>query len=97
MADPEEAVADAVFAQAFIPRRLEEVVHFERDHARLQAGTDTEGIYFTSIAGGEEGWGVWAGGKRGRRAGSERRRRKLEGKSGWKGSVGAGPAGLASG
>ncbi|GFR47397.1 hypothetical protein Agub_g9114, partial [Astrephomene gubernaculifera] len=48
---PEEEVAEAVFHQAFIPRRLEEVVHFERDHERLQRGKDTEGIYYTTITG----------------------------------------------
>ncbi|KAG2443598.1 hypothetical protein HXX76_001949 [Chlamydomonas incerta] len=48
----EEEVAEAVFHQAFIPRCLEEVVNFERDHARLQAGgKDTEGIYFQAITG----------------------------------------------
>ncbi|PNH03150.1 Serine/threonine-protein kinase RIO1 [Tetrabaena socialis] len=46
-----DEVADAVFTQAFIPRRLEDVVHFERDHARLQQGGNTEGIYFTTITG----------------------------------------------
>ena len=39
----EEEVADAVFAQAYIPRKLEEVMHYERDHARLAAGKDTGG------------------------------------------------------
>ncbi|GLC41017.1 hypothetical protein PLESTM_001146700 [Pleodorina starrii] len=49
---PEEEVAEAVFHQAFIPRRLEEVVNFERDHERLQrGGKDTEGIYYTTITG----------------------------------------------
>ncbi|PNW73992.1 hypothetical protein CHLRE_13g580900v5 [Chlamydomonas reinhardtii] len=49
---PEEEVAEAVFHQAFIPRCLEEVVNFERDHARLQAGgKETEGIYFQAITG----------------------------------------------
>lgn len=53
---PEEEVAEAVFHQAFIPRCLEEVVNFERDHARLQAGgKETEGIYFQAIT-GASGW-----------------------------------------
>lgn len=41
-------MADAVFAQAFIPRRLEEVMHYERDQERAQkAGTgNLEGIYY---------------------------------------------------
>ena len=33
----EEEVAERVWAQAHIPRKLEEVVHYERDHAALQA------------------------------------------------------------
>lgn len=36
----EEQVADRVFEQAYIPRRLEEVQEYERDHDRL-AGGDT--------------------------------------------------------
>ncbi|GIL77701.1 hypothetical protein Vretimale_6760 [Volvox reticuliferus] len=49
---PEEEVAAAVFHQAYIPRRLEEVVNFERDHERLQrGGKETEGIYYTTITG----------------------------------------------
>ena len=47
----EEEVAERVWAQAFIPKKLEEVAHYERDHARLQQGTDTEGIYFQALAG----------------------------------------------
>lgn len=47
----EEEVAEKVWAQAHIPKKLEEVVHFERDHERLQSGTDTEGIYYQAIAG----------------------------------------------
>lgn len=34
----EEEVEEAVFAQAFIPRRLEEVAHYERDREALAAG-----------------------------------------------------------
>jgi RIO kinase 1 len=38
-------VAAAVFQQAFIPRKLDEVTHYERDHDRLAAG-QSEGIYY---------------------------------------------------
>lgn len=34
----EEEVEDAVFAQSFIPRKLEEVAHYERDREALAAG-----------------------------------------------------------
>lgn len=34
----EEQVADRVFEQAYIPRRLEEVQEYERDHDRLAGG-----------------------------------------------------------
>lgn len=47
----EEEVAERVWAQAYIPKKLEEVVHYERDHERLQSGRDTEGIYYQSVAG----------------------------------------------
>lgn len=40
---PEQEVAERVFQQAYIPKKLEEVVHYERDHERLQAGTNTGG------------------------------------------------------
>jgi RIO kinase 1 len=39
-------VADAVFQQAFIPRKLDEVTHYERDRDRLAAGHSSEGIYY---------------------------------------------------
>ena len=56
----EEEVADAVFAQAYIPRKLEEVMHYERDHARLSAGKDTGGPEWGGrgrVGGeGERGW-----------------------------------------
>jgi transketolase len=42
----EAEVADAVFQQAFIPRKLDEVTHFERDRERLAAGHSSEGIYY---------------------------------------------------
>ncbi len=60
----EEEVAERVWAQAHIPRKLEEVVHYERDHAALQAaaaaraaggaggaGNDVEGVYYQAFAG----------------------------------------------
>ncbi|KAK2080313.1 hypothetical protein QBZ16_000166 [Prototheca wickerhamii] len=48
----EAALADAVWAQAFIPKKLEEVTHYERDHDRLQeGGGNAEGIYFQTMAG----------------------------------------------
>jgi len=50
----EEEVAEKVWAQAYIPKKLEEVVNFERDHERLQSGTNTEGIYYQAIAGMKE-------------------------------------------
>ncbi|KAL4859577.1 Serine/threonine-protein kinase RIO1 [Chlorella vulgaris] len=47
----EQEVSDAVFAQAYIPKKLDDVANPERDHARLAAGTDTEGIYYQALAG----------------------------------------------
>ncbi|GAX85066.1 hypothetical protein CEUSTIGMA_g12486.t1 [Chlamydomonas eustigma] len=49
----EEQLADRVFAQAFIPRCLDEVTHYERDQQRVQAaGTgNVEGIYYQTITG----------------------------------------------
>lgn len=49
----EDEVAEAVFAQAFIPKRLDEVIHYERDHDKLQAskGQQVEGIYYQNITG----------------------------------------------
>ena len=49
----EEEAAQAVFAGAFIPRRLDEVAHFERDAARLADGRNTEGIYWQTVTGME--------------------------------------------
>ena len=46
----EEEVDEEVFRQAYIPRSLDEVAHFERDHSRLQAG-QRDGIYFQTITG----------------------------------------------
>lgn len=47
----EEAAAAHVFLNSYIPRRLDEVAHFERDAARLAAGGEIEGIYFQSVTG----------------------------------------------
>lgn len=47
----EEEVAEKVWAQAYIPKKLDEVIHFERDHERLRKGEDSEGIYYQAIAG----------------------------------------------
>jgi len=44
-------VDDAVFSQAYIPRKLEEVMHYERDHERAQQGGKVEGIFYQSILG----------------------------------------------
>lgn len=46
----EEQVDEAVFQQAFIPRKLEEVEHFERDSERLVRG-ESKDIYFQTITG----------------------------------------------
>ena len=43
-----------MFQQAFIPRRLEEVTHYERDRDRLAAGGSSEGIYYQAITGMKE-------------------------------------------
>ena len=50
----EEEVAEKVWAQAYIPKKLEEVVHFERDHERIQKGENVDGIYYQAIAGMKE-------------------------------------------
>jgi hypothetical protein len=66
-----------VFQQAFIPRKLDEVTHFERDRERLAAGHSSEGIYYQVrptpgysccalvmcvVAGGFVSWGGRGGG-----------------------------------
>ena len=43
--------ANLVFKGSFIPRRLDEVAHFERDAARIATGGDTEGIYYQTVTG----------------------------------------------
>lgn len=46
----EEQVDEAVFQQAFIPRKLNEVEHFERDSERLIRGENKD-IYFQTLTG----------------------------------------------
>jgi microcompartment protein CcmK/EutM len=46
----EKQVDEAVFQQAFIARKLEEVEHFERDAQRLREGENRD-IYFTTLTG----------------------------------------------
>lgn len=41
-ADEEEGLADRVFEQAYIPRRLEEIKEYERDHDRLTSELATQ-------------------------------------------------------
>ena len=50
--DDAAAASDAVFAAAYIPRRLLDVADHERDHDRLAAGGGAaEGIYYQALAG----------------------------------------------
>jgi RIO kinase 1 len=57
----EAEVNEAVFRQAYIPRKLEEVVHFERDARLLQSGA-REGMYFQTITGmAQDGSGAATG------------------------------------
>ena len=46
-----DETANLVFKGSFIPRRLDEVTHFERDAARIATGGDTEGIYYQTVTG----------------------------------------------
>lgn len=50
-ADAEDETANLVFKGSFIPRRLDEVTHFERDAARIATGGNTEGIYYQTVTG----------------------------------------------
>ncbi|KAI5074690.1 hypothetical protein GOP47_0010651 [Adiantum capillus-veneris] len=50
----ESEVAEAVFAQSFIPRTLDQVKDYERDMQRISSGKDTEGIYYQTIIGLKE-------------------------------------------
>jgi len=48
------AVEDAVFRQAYLPKRMDEVVHYERDQHKLQAvaqGAQVEGLYYGAVVG----------------------------------------------
>lgn len=48
----EEEVEESVFQQAYIPRNLEEVDDYERDHQRLaDGGARVEGIYYQAMNG----------------------------------------------
>lgn len=47
----EDEIAESVFVQSFIPRRLTEVRNYERDIDRLKSDKDTEGIYYQTITG----------------------------------------------
>ena len=47
----DDETANLVFKGSFIPRRLDEVAHFERDAARIASGGDTEGIYYQTVTG----------------------------------------------
>ncbi|GFH17689.1 RIO kinase [Haematococcus lacustris] len=60
----EDEVSAAVFQQAFIPKCLDEVIHYERDHDKLQAsnGKHVEGIYYQAMTGFAQGANGSAGG-----------------------------------
>lgn len=49
--DPDEEADAAVFQQAYIPRCLDEVAHYERDHDRITKGQGTDGVYLQTISG----------------------------------------------
>eukprot|EP00798_Chlamydomonas_sp_ICE-L_P018874 gene18874-25432_t len=50
--NPDEGIEAAIFQQAFIPRTLEEVVHYERDHKAMTTGTGPkEHIFYQGITG----------------------------------------------
>eukprot|EP00245_Coleochaete_scutata_P005255 TRINITY_DN1867_c0_g1_i1.p1 TRINITY_DN1867_c0_g1~~TRINITY_DN1867_c0_g1_i1.p1 ORF type:complete len:721 (-),score=201.39 TRINITY_DN1867_c0_g1_i1:39-2201(-) len=49
--EAEDEVAEAVFAQAFIPRTLNQVEDYEKDASRIAKGENTEGIYYQTITG----------------------------------------------
>ena len=50
----EEEIAEAIFAQSFIPRTLDQVKYFEKDIDRITNGNNTEGIYYQTIMGLKE-------------------------------------------
>lgn len=48
----EEEVEESIFQQAYIPRNLEEVDDYERDHQRLEdGGAAAQGIYYEAMSG----------------------------------------------
>ncbi|RWR87056.1 serine/threonine-protein kinase RIO1-like protein isoform X2 [Cinnamomum micranthum f. kanehirae] len=47
----EDEIAESVFVQSFIPRRLTEVKNYEQDIDRITSDRDTEGIYYQTITG----------------------------------------------
>lgn len=60
----EAQVADAVFAQSYIPKKLDDVMHYERDHARLSSGKDTGEFGQAGVPEGADG--LVGGGNEGR-------------------------------
>ncbi|KAH9329491.1 hypothetical protein KI387_001599 [Taxus chinensis] len=50
----EDEIAEAVFAQSFIPRTLGQVKDFEKDIDQITSGKNTEGIYYQTITGMKE-------------------------------------------
>lgn len=51
----EDEVSEAVFYQAFIPKRLDEVMHYERDHDKLQAAGAGQKVCVDCSRGGRSG------------------------------------------
>ncbi|XP_058093208.1 uncharacterized protein LOC131239498 isoform X1 [Magnolia sinica] len=47
----EDEIAESVFVQSFIPRRLTEVKDYEKDIDRITGHKNTEGIYYQTITG----------------------------------------------
>ncbi|CAG9462231.1 unnamed protein product [Pedinophyceae sp. YPF-701] len=47
----EDEIEDAVFQQAFIPKRLDEVARYERDHEAAARGEKVEGVFYQVITG----------------------------------------------
>ncbi|KDD73464.1 RIO1 family protein [Helicosporidium sp. ATCC 50920] len=52
-ASHEPSVDDLVWAQTYIPRKLEEVTHYERDHSRAQGKGSRDGLTFHTLSGME--------------------------------------------
>ncbi|KAA8542119.1 hypothetical protein F0562_023271 [Nyssa sinensis] len=51
---PEDAIADSVFVQSFIPKTLDHVKNVEADIDRITSGKDTGDIYYQTITGLKE-------------------------------------------